>query len=206
METMDELLLHRARTGDHNAFAALCEPHRGRVWKTVYLATRRTADAEDLAQEVFLKAYQSLAQFRGDPMLFGAWLARIAVNAAHDWRKSAWIRRVQFWNDQRPETPDSAAPLSLQAETSERQQCVREAVARLAEKERTPIHLIYFEEYSLADVARLLELPESTIRSRVKVGLKRLGSFEAIQNLESDLSDVSPLSIRREGRETSVAV
>jgi RNA polymerase sigma-70 factor, ECF subfamily len=166
-------LLQRARSGDTEAFAQLCEAHRGRVWRTVSSVTRRKADAEDLAQETLIKAWQALGSYRGEASL-GSWLTRIALNTAHDYHKSAWMRRVQFWKDDRPDEPDTSPLLPELAEQREQQRQVRAAVAKLGEKERTPIHLIYFEEYSIAEVARLEGVPESTIRSRVKVGLRRL--------------------------------
>ena len=166
-------LLERAKTGDADAFTRLCEAHRGRIWRTVSSVAKRKSDAEDLAQETLLKAWQAIGSYRGEASL-GSWLTRIALNTAHDHVKSAWMRRVQFWKDDRPEEPDGSAPLHEQTERAETQRKVRAAVAKLGEKERTPIHLIYFEEYSIAEVARLENVPESTIRSRVKVGLKRL--------------------------------
>ena len=189
LTTMDETLLVRARQGDHDAFAALCEPHRGRIWRTVSSVARRRVDVEDLAQEAIIKAYQALKTYRGDAP-FGAWLTRIAVNTAHDHQKSAWLRKVSFWKEDRPDEPDGSAPLEEQAARAERQRQVRVAVAKLSEKERAPIHLVYFEEYSIADVARLEGVPESTIRSRIKTGLKKLAG--ALSDLETDIAPPLP--------------
>ena len=183
-------LLNRARNGDPEAFAQLCETHRGRIWRTVSSVVRRKADAEDLAQETVIKAWQAIGSYRGEASL-GSWLTRIALNTAHDHQKSAWMRRVCFWKDDRPDEPDGALPIPEQAERQEQQRRVRTAVARLGEKERTPIHLIYFEEYSIAEIARLEGVPESTIRSRVKVGLKRLSGALG----EKEIDSYPPLQI-----------
>jgi len=183
-------LLSRAKQGDPDAFAALCEPHRARLWRTVSSVARRRVDAEDLAQEALIKAFQALKGYRGEAS-FGAWLTRIALNTAHDHQKSAWLRKVCFWKDDRPEEPDGAAPLHEQAELAERQRRVRAAVATLPEKERTPLHLVYFEEYSIAEVARLEGVPESTIRSRIKSGLKKLTG--PLADLETDAAPPLPL-------------
>ncbi|MGC4044491.1 MAG: RNA polymerase sigma factor [Armatimonas sp.] len=177
-DSVEEALVQRARGGDNDAFARLCEQHRRRVWHTVASVTRRPADADDLAQEAIVKAYKSLGAYRGDAP-FSAWLCRIALNAAHDHQKSAWKRKVLFWHQHpsgdRPDEPDdSALSLDDEALLRDRQRRVRAAVAELNERERSPIWLIYFEEYSLAEVARLEGVPESTIRSRVKAGLRRL--------------------------------
>lgn len=177
MSVMTETeLLERARKGDSDAFAQLCEAHRGRVWRTVASVVRRKSDAEDLAQETLIKAWQAIGGYRGEASL-GSWLTRIALNTAHDHQKSAWMRRVFLWKDDRPDEPDGAAPLHEQTVRAETQRKVRAAVAKLGAKERVPIHLIYFEEYSIAEVARLEGVPESTVRSRVKVGLKKLSGI-----------------------------
>ena len=179
----DEDLLSRARQGDDEAFANLCERHRRRVWRTVSAVTRRGVDAEDLMQETFIKAYCALGSFRGEAP-FSAYLTRIAVNVAHDFAKSAWRRRVQFWKENRPDEPDlNALSVDDTAAQDEVKRRVRRAVATLGPKERVPIHLIYFEEFSLAEVARLEGIPESTIRSRVKAGMRQL---------ERQLSDLTP--------------
>lgn len=183
-ESNDEVLLAQARRGNTGAFATLCERHRRRLWHTVASVTRKAADADDLAQEAILRAYRSLGSYRGDAP-FGAWLCRIALNAAHDHQKSAWKRKVFFWADDRPDEPDLETPGPARAaERSEVQRRVRTAVSALSDKERTPIWLIYFEDFSLADVARLEGVPESTVRSRVKAGLRRL---------QSTLEDLGPI-------------
>lgn len=174
-EMSDDELLAAARKGGDDAFATLCERHRRRVWRTVSAIARRPVDAEDLTQETFVKAYQSLRAFRGDAP-FGAYLTRIAVNVAHDHAKSAWKRKVGFWKTaEQPEEADTASlPTDEAAAREEVRRRVRKAVAELDARERVPIHLLYFEEYSLVEIARLEGVPESTIRSRIKAGLKRL--------------------------------
>jgi RNA polymerase sigma-70 factor (ECF subfamily) len=162
----------------------------------VLSVTRRSVDADDLAQETIVKAYRSLGAYRGDAP-FSAWLCRIALNTAHDHQKSAWKRRVLLWDHhesgERPDEPDLRAPMPAdETLLRERQRLVRAAVAQLAERERVPIWLIYFEEYSLAEVARLEGVPESTIRSRVKAGLKRLQS--RLGELAPDSDGGYPLS------------
>lgn len=181
-------LLDRARRGDSAAFARLCERYRSRLWRVVSSVTRGGADTEDLAQEAILRAWSSLRSYRGEAS-FEGWLCRIALNAAHDYQRSAWRKRVFLW-DRSPladsggqeegatSLPGGGSLVSPsphgEAERREVQRRVRTAVASLTTKERVPIWLIYFEEFSLAEVARLEGVPESTLRSRVRAGLKRL--------------------------------
>jgi RNA polymerase sigma factor (sigma-70 family) len=165
-------LVRRALAGDVAAFAALCERHRSRIWR-IAASVAAGPDAEDVAQEALVRAYSALATYHGNAP-FEAWLCRIVLNVARDYRRSAWRRRV-FLCDHLPET-DEAASTALEGELERRelQRRVRRAVAALPERQRVPIWLHYFEGFALAEVARLERAPETTIRSRVRAGLKRL--------------------------------
>ena len=167
----DSDLIEMALAGDSGAFAALIERYRSHVWRTV-ASVARGPDAEDLAQEAVVRAYCSLRRFRGDAP-FQAWLCRIALNAAHDYQRSGWRRRVV---GDSPALDAGGASASLEEEAGRRETAsrVRAAVAELTAKQRTPIWLHYFEEFSYAEIARLERTAESTIRSRIKAGLKRL--------------------------------
>jgi len=196
-------LVERAVAGDVRAFAELCERHRKRVWRVAASVTKSDADADDLAQEAFVRAFGAVRTYRPEAS-FAAWLCRIALNAAHDYQKSAWRRRVFFWSaapmdtsGTGEESPAGSSAWLAGAETTphreverrELQRRVRAAVAQLKPTEATPIWMIYFEEFTLAEVARLEGEPESTVRSRVRAGLKRL---------EKMLGDLSPLALSEE--------
>jgi RNA polymerase sigma-70 factor, ECF subfamily len=165
-------LVSKATAGDRHAFSVLCGRYRHRIWR-IAASVARGADAEDLAQEAVVRAYCALGGYRGEAP-FEAWLCRIALNAAHDYVRSAWRRRVTLFD----QLPDEGAPApdSPQGEVERRelQQRVREAVAGLPENQRVPIWLHFFEGFTLAEVARLERIPEATARSRVRAGLRRL--------------------------------
>jgi RNA polymerase sigma-70 factor (ECF subfamily) len=186
----EDLLIDRARRGDADAFAHLCERYRQRVWRVV-ATVARGADTDDLAQDAIVRAFGALRTYRGEAS-FEAWLCRIALNAAHDYQRSAWRRRVLLWDrgadtaSEEPSSADMAPSPHGEAERRELQRRVRKAVAALQEKERVPIWLIYFEEFTLAEVARLETVPESTVRSRVRAGLKRLERTLGDLNLSTD--------------------
>lgn len=200
-----EAWLRNARDkGDRESFAYLCEPHRKRVWNVVASVTRKSADTDDLAQDALVRAWAALPSYKGDARVFGAWLCRIALNAAHDYQKSAWRRRVLvgiggFTGSNRAGKVSAdfcdgdafvfgAAPVETHDEAVRRETArrVRAAVAALAPKERVPIWLVYFDSFSLTDVARIENVPESTIRSRVKKGLSRLQKTLHDLNLTED--------------------
>lgn len=164
-------------------------------------AANGAADMDDLAQEAIVRAFCALHTYRAEAP-FGSWLCRIALNVAHDYQRSAWKRRVTLWpqnwlgsgSDGPPPGGGSESAAALAAavaatathgggETPEAafarrdtQRRVREAVAALPTRERVPIWLVYFEGFTLAEVARLEGVPESTLRSRTQAGLRRLGT------------------------------
>lgn len=167
------------------------------MWRVVASVTRGNAETDDLAQDAFIRAFSAIRTYRGDAS-FEAWLCRIALNAAHDYQRSAWKRRILLWDfggNNKEASGQSVVEAALEkdvshpegeAERRDLQRRVREAVAKLKEKERVPIWLIYFEEFTLAQVARLEGEAESTIRSRVKAGLKRLSDSLGDLNLSVD--------------------
>ncbi|MGV3724878.1 MAG: RNA polymerase sigma factor [Actinomycetota bacterium] len=170
----DTELIKQAMAGDTRSFALLCERHRTRVWR-IAASVARGADAEDIAQDVVLRAYRALPTYRG-PAPFEAWLCRIAVNASHDYCRSAWRRRVTLAEEPRAEFSETAMSAELEMERRELQRRVRQAVAALPEKQRVPIWLHFFEGFPVSEVARLDGSAEATIRSRVRAGLRRLAS------------------------------
>ena len=171
-------LVESALAGDQSAFVLLCERNRARLWR-IACSVARGPDAEDLAQEAVIRAYRALHTYQRQAS-FGAWLCRIAVNAAHDYQRSAWRRKVSLLEDA-PAAAESVSSDAAELERRETQQRVRQAVASLPEAQRGPIWLHYFEGYAVAEVARLERTPEPTVRSRMRAGLKRLSA--ALQDL-----------------------
>lgn len=185
-------LVDRARKGDVQAFTQLCERHQERLWR-IAASVARGADAEDLAQEMVLRAFRGISRFNGDSS-FETWICRIGINLAHDYLRSAWKRRVLLW--ERPESydpNDRICPIGL-AEQREQIRRIRAEVASLPEAQRVPIWLHYFEGVTLAEVARLERIPEATLRSRVKAGLKRLSL--SLGDLLPGGAAMAPFSLR----------
>lgn len=168
----DAALIERVLAGESEAFVALCDRHRDRVWR-IAASVAAPSEADDLAQEAILRAFGALRSYSGEAP-FAAWLCRIALNVARDYQRSAWRRRVCLFS-QVPagdETGDEAPHRVV--ERRELMRRVRQAVAALPERQRTPIWLHYFEGFSLAEIADLTRVPEATLRSRVRAGLQRL--------------------------------
>jgi RNA polymerase sigma factor (sigma-70 family) len=168
----DGELVRRALAGDLPSFAALCERHRERVWRIVR-SIAPGAEAEDLAQEAIVRAYLALRTYHGEAP-FEAWLCRIALNAARDYQRSAWGRRVLLFERLPEPAADPHDSPEGEVERRDLQRRVRQAVARLPESQRVPVWLHFMEGFSLAEVARLERTPEATVRSRLRAGLRRL--------------------------------
>ncbi len=189
-------LAARAMAGDQEAFSTLCERSRNRLWRIVS-SVAPGPDREDLTQEAIVRAWCAVRTYRAEAS-FEAWLCRIALNTAHDYQKSAWKRRIRFWQTDTP--PDTTASESLErlAERRAAQRRVRQAVAALPTPQRVPIWLHFFEEFSLAEVARLECTAESTVRSRVQAGMRRLA--HELKDLQiDDLESSGRIEIEAKG-------
>ena len=184
----DSQLIERSLAGDAGAFADLCERHRERIWRVV-ASVANGPDADDLVQDAVVRAFLSLKSYsRSAP--FTAWLSKIALNAAHDYHRSAWKRRVLL-SERQPEA-ESECP-SGEVERRETLRKVREAVSKLPEKMRTPIWLHYFDDFSIAEVAELERTSESTVRARIKAGMNRL--YVVLQDYVETVQETLPRAL-----------
>jgi RNA polymerase sigma-70 factor (ECF subfamily) len=155
-------LLARSRRGDLDAFERLVRAHQDRVYGLAYRITGNHEDANDAAQDAFVKAFQALRQFREDAA-FSTWLHRIATNAALD-----LVRR-------RPASPPADLPLDLaapggpedDAHRHEVQRRVYAALGRLPAEFRVAVVLRDLQGLAYDEIARVLRVPIGTVRSRI---------------------------------------
>ena len=167
-------LIGRAKRGDTHAYEELVYAHQGIAFRTAYLIAGNAADAEDAAQDAFLKAWRALGRFReGAP--FRPWLLQIVANEARNRRRSAGRRAHLALRAATQEPSGGAAPSPeaslLSAETRE---TLIAAVNELPEDQRTVIALRFFAGLSEHEVAEALGLPEGTVKSRSARALERL--------------------------------
>jgi RNA polymerase sigma-70 factor (ECF subfamily) len=171
----DRDLVLKARQGDVDAYAELVRRYSEIAFRTAYLITRDTAEAEDAAQEAFVKAYYALDRFRIEAP-FRPWLLRIVANEARN-RRTRTSRQASL----RLRASDSSQGLgqiraSPEAETlaAEQRQMLLDAIESLREEDRLVIIYRYFLELSEAEIAEVLGCARGTVKSRLSRALARL--------------------------------
>ena len=169
----DQQLVERVQAGDKSAFDLLVRKYQHRVLKLVSRFVSDAAEAEDVSQEAFLKAYRALASFRGDSAFY-TWLYRIAINTAKNALVSNRRRPVDFDLDlQDPEQYDRHARLKEGDTpegvllTEEIRMVVERAMEQLPEDLRTAIVLRELEGLSYEEIAEAMDCPVGTVRSRI---------------------------------------
>jgi RNA polymerase sigma factor (sigma-70 family) len=167
-------LVERARRGDEGAYAELVRAHQGIAFRTAYVIAGNASDAEEAAQEAFVKAYRALGRFRrGSP--FRPWLLRIVANEARNRRRSAGRRAALSLRAAADESSGDAAPspegVLLADEERER---LLAAVNELREEERLVIACRFFLELSEEETAAALDLRLGTVKSRTSRALEHL--------------------------------
>jgi RNA polymerase sigma factor (sigma-70 family) len=170
-EPAETRLLSAARAGDPEAYAQLVACHQGVAFRTAYLVTGSAADAEDAAQDGFVKAWLALDRFRpGAP--FRPWLLQIVVNEARNRRRAAGRRAglaLRLAGEPELESSPEADTVA-----DEERRSLRDAVATLREEDQLVIAARYFLGLSEAEAATALGWRRGTVKSRLSRALGRL--------------------------------
>lgn len=169
----DQQLVQRVQKGDKSAFDLLVLKYQHRVLKLVNRFVNDAAEAEDVAQEAFLKAYRALPAFRGESAFY-TWLYRIAINTAKNALVSNRRRPVDFDLDlqdpdqyeRQAKLKDSDTPEGVLL-TDEIRLVVEKALEQLPEDLRTAIVLRELEGLSYEEIAEAMDCPVGTVRSRI---------------------------------------
>ncbi len=190
----DTFLVEQCRAGDEEACEALVRQYQERVFALISRMTGDPDRVEDIAQEVFLKAFRSLKSFRGGSRFY-TWLYRITVNTVLNTMRSQGRRQetsldalegfeVQADADMEP------AEVTARLELARR---VREAIDQLEEPYRVIVYLRELEDLSYEEIAEVVELPVGTVKSRL---------FRARQHLKGLLQDLLPATAHQRGPST----
>lgn len=169
MEPTDECLVERCVRGDTEAFASLVDRYRARIFGLILRMVGNREDAEDLAQEAFVRAYRGLHTF--DPaQRFSPWLYRVATNHCVSALRRKRLPTVPLVVEVDGETrevplPDvSGDPARVWLRNEERRE-LHEAVLALPERYRAAILLYHMEELSYEEIAQVLDVPLNTVRT-----------------------------------------
>jgi RNA polymerase sigma-70 factor, ECF subfamily len=184
----DEMeLVERARNGDMAAYDDLVRRYQERIYATIYHMTSNHEDANDLAQESFIKAYQALKSFKGGSSFY-TWIYRIAVNKTINFLKQRKNRAQMSLNDldfNAEHDPDLVALISDKTPRrdiglSELQEKLNAALQKLSEHHRLVVTLHDVQGLSHEEIAKIMDCNIGTVRSRL---------FYARQQLQAYLSD-----------------
>lgn len=177
-EHSDEKLVELAVSEDAEAFGEIVTRWERKIFALCFGMLGREDDARDAAQETFIAAYRNLANFRGEAKV-SSWLHRIAVNQCLTHKRRAKTRSEEFLDDDDgSEERVFVAPLhnspSRRAEQVERLKLVRTAVSSLPTDLRQVIVMKEFEDMTFLEISETLEIPLSTVKSRLYTALKQL--------------------------------
>jgi RNA polymerase sigma-70 factor, ECF subfamily len=165
----------RSRNGDQEAFAALVRAHQRMIHSLTFRMTGSLADAEDLAQETFIRAFQQLDSFRAEAK-FSTWLCRIAVNACLNWRQREG-RRNEVHERWAAEALASDVLPSADGHGNDGLATVQAALNRLPAKQRAALVLTVYEGLNHAEAARVLSCSETTVSWRLFAARNKLRKF-----------------------------
>lgn len=183
----EETLVRRARRGDLGAYDELVRRFQERIYATLYHMTANHEDANDLAQEAFIKAFQAIKTFKGGSSFY-TWVYRIAVNKTINFLKQRKNRAQMSLNDldfNAEHDPDLVALISektprREASLAELQEKLNAAMQKLSEPHRLAVTLHDVQGLSHEEIADIMECNVGTVRSRL---------FYARQQLQAELSD-----------------
>lgn len=156
--------------GESRAFDELARAHRSRIHGICYRYTGNHADAEDLVQDVLLRAYRGLASFRGEAS-FRTWIYRITVNTCLNWVASSARRRSESLAAELPDARPSVVERLVRGQAAER---VRRAIWELPDRQRMTVLLRVYEELPHKEIAEIMGCPVGTVKANFFFALKNL--------------------------------
>lgn len=180
---MDELIRKRIKQikkGDQDAFAEIVELFKDKIYQLVYRMIGNSHEAEDIAQEAFIRAYININSFDVNRK-FSTWLYRIATNLTidrirkkkPDYYLDAEVAGTEGLTMYSQVAADIALP-EVEVETMELQGEIQRQILKLPDKYRSVIVLKYIDELSLIEISEILEIPVGTVKTRIHRGREAL--------------------------------
>jgi RNA polymerase sigma-70 factor (ECF subfamily) len=173
----DTDLISRAAGGDPSAFQVLVERHRSMVYRVAYQFAGNHHDAEDIAQDVFIKVYRSLDRFRQDAQLT-SWMYRIVMNACIDHRRRQRSAIAAPFGDEAEQrmlnTPEGTPGPEDRAYAGELGQVLESEIGRLPSGQRVVFVMRHHQGMKLCEIADALGLAEGTVKRQLHAAVHRL--------------------------------
>ncbi|MDQ6595490.1 RNA polymerase sigma factor SigW [Bacillus salipaludis] len=180
MEAVIKKRIKQVIKGDQDAFADIVEIYKNSVYQLCYRMIGNRHEAEDLAQEAFLRAYMNIHTFNQD-LKFSTWLFRIATNLCIDRIRK---KKPDYYLDAEvagtegltmySQIPSQTKPPESEVESLELHETVQKEILKLPEKYRSVIVLKYIEELSLNEISEILDMPLGTVKTRIHRGREAL--------------------------------
>lgn len=187
---VDYALAQRALAGNTQAFAEIVKNHQRLVWHMAWRMLQQRQEAEDCSQEIFMRVHQNLKQYRGESAL-GTWIGRVAFSVALRMAQKRKLR-LDIPSDFEPELAfehiSSGEDVQSVHSEAEQMQALYAAIEQLPSLPRTVLSLHYRDDFSIAEIANMLDCPEGTVKSHLNRGRNRLKS--ALAHLEASYAQL----------------
>jgi RNA polymerase sigma-70 factor (ECF subfamily) len=176
----DRQLIARTRRGDYVAFETLYNKYKGQIYRTALVIVRDQEIAEDILQDCFIRVYANIDRIDSSRPLI-PWLYRVTVNLSYNWvtRRKRWLIPLETVIDRLTAAPCTSPERVL--EEGELRHIVQEAIYSLTFEQRIVLILFYLNNFSIREIAYILDVPEGTVKSRLYYGRENLR-----QKLQSD--------------------
>lgn len=168
--SLDDHLIERMRRNDEGAYRLLVERHIDRAYGLALRILKSQADAEDVVQEAFVKAWLNRDKWQAGRAKFSTWLYRVIVNRCIDLQRSPRSE----WIDDVPEPADTAEDCVVTIQKQQVYSRLEEAVDRLPTQQRAAVLLSYYEEMTNAEIADVMGTTVSATEALLKRGRQRL--------------------------------
>ena len=159
-------LILRAQAGDQRAFRLLVERHRDRAYGLALRIVRAPSDAEEVAQDAFVRAWLALPRFRGEAR-FSTWLYRIVARRALDRAQVLRLRRERETELEPVSETMTLGDRSDAGETGSRARTIERLMDSLSEAQRVAVTLFYYEDRSVEQVAEIMGIPQGTVKTHL---------------------------------------
>lgn len=170
----DEYYIKQTLSGNVNAFAILVERYKNMVYTLSIKIVKNKEEAEEISQDAFVKAYKSLKNFKGESK-FSTWVYKIAYNASLDAiKRNNRFSNIENIDDIKVGNLSDIKGALEYLEEKERKKVIGDALLKLNEDERTILTLFYFEELSIKDIAKVVNLLEDNIKVKLYRSRKKL--------------------------------